>query len=279
MQSYIKYKEYYDRKAKAAPLKENDYCFVLQPKTDHQGSKIPFSDYRWVGPFIVQKFLPNENYIIRRLNTNKTQILHRIRLRCLSTNPPSEDSFRHERLEKDEEITIPQDDLYTITWETNFGEQLAPRGNEPIPTSLPNGEPPSTAEANSNDVNENEADYLITTDSPNTDNDAPQCPNERMKATSAKQMKLLTRLEMKTLFGRIRPFTTKIKKKLSRICLIDRKTMQIFQKSPNKGDDFIVPEISQNDERNESLSHRGGNITSGLILTQTTQKTLDTRKC
>ena len=29
MQSYIKYKEYYDRKAKAAPLKENDYCFVL----------------------------------------------------------------------------------------------------------------------------------------------------------------------------------------------------------------------------------------------------------
>ena len=36
-QSYIKYKEYYDRKAKAAPLKENDYCFVLQPKTDHQG--------------------------------------------------------------------------------------------------------------------------------------------------------------------------------------------------------------------------------------------------
>ena len=45
MQSYIKYKEYYDRKAKAAPLKENEYCFVLQPKADHQGSKIPFRDY------------------------------------------------------------------------------------------------------------------------------------------------------------------------------------------------------------------------------------------
>ena len=81
MQSYIKYKEYYDRKAKAAPLKENDYCFVLQLKADHQGSKIPFRDYRWVGPFIVQKALPNENYIVRRINTNKTQILHRIRLK------------------------------------------------------------------------------------------------------------------------------------------------------------------------------------------------------
>ena len=56
MQSYIKYKEYYDRKAKAAPLKENDYCFVLQPKADHQGSKIPFRDYRWVGPFIMKSF-------------------------------------------------------------------------------------------------------------------------------------------------------------------------------------------------------------------------------
>ena len=34
MQSYLKYKDYYDKKAKAAPLKVNDYCFVLQPKAD-----------------------------------------------------------------------------------------------------------------------------------------------------------------------------------------------------------------------------------------------------
>ena len=39
MHSYLKYKESYDRKARAAPLKENDYCFVLQPKTDRQGRK------------------------------------------------------------------------------------------------------------------------------------------------------------------------------------------------------------------------------------------------
>ena len=32
---YFNYKEYYDRKARAAPLKEKDYCFVLQPKADH----------------------------------------------------------------------------------------------------------------------------------------------------------------------------------------------------------------------------------------------------
>ena len=113
MQSNIKYKEYYDRKGKAAPLKETDYCFVLQPKADHQGSKLPFRDYRWVGPFIVQKVLTNENYIVRRLNTNKTQILHRIRLKNCVHNQPLEDNFQEERLQADEEIIIPQDDVYT----------------------------------------------------------------------------------------------------------------------------------------------------------------------
>ena len=115
MQSYIKYKENYDREAKAAPLKEWDYCFVLQPKADHQGSKIPFRDNRWVGPFINQKVLPNENYIVRRLNTNKTQILLRIRLKKFVPNQSLQDIFREERLQQDEEIVIPQDDLHTIT--------------------------------------------------------------------------------------------------------------------------------------------------------------------
>ena len=170
MQSYIKYKEYYDRKAKAAPLKENEFCFVLQPKADHQGSKIPFRDYRWVGPFIVQKVLPNENYIVRRLNTNKTQILHRIRLKKFVPNQPLEDNFRDQRLQPDEEIVIPQDDLYIITWETDFGEQLTTRDNEAIPTSLPNGEQPSTAQIN-NDANESDAEYIITRET-NKDNTA-----------------------------------------------------------------------------------------------------------
>ena len=91
MQSYIKYNKYYNKKAKASPLKEKDYCFILQPKADHQGSKIPFRDFRWIGPSLVEKALPNNNYIIRELNTNKTQILHRIRLRKYILEKPPED--------------------------------------------------------------------------------------------------------------------------------------------------------------------------------------------
>ena len=93
-----------------------------------------------------------------------------------------EDKFREERLQQDEESVIPQDDLYTITWETNFGEQLPTRGNEPIPTSLPNGERPITTEMNTSDASEKEADYIITTDSPNDDSDAARTQNERMKS-------------------------------------------------------------------------------------------------
>ena len=85
-------------------------------------------------------------------------------------------------MQPDEEFVIPQNDLYTITWETNFDDQLAKRDNEPIPTSLPNSEQPVTAEANSNDAHENAANYIITTDSPNDVNDAAQSQNERIKS-------------------------------------------------------------------------------------------------
>ena len=53
MQAYIKYKAYYDKKANASKLKQSDYVYILQPKADHQGSKIPFTDFRWIGPYII----------------------------------------------------------------------------------------------------------------------------------------------------------------------------------------------------------------------------------
>ena len=74
-QSYLKYKNYYDRKAEAALLKEKDYCFILQPKDDSQPLKIPFKDCLWIGPFVIQKVLSNDNHIVRRVKTNKTQII------------------------------------------------------------------------------------------------------------------------------------------------------------------------------------------------------------
>ena len=124
MQSYIKYKKYYDKKAKASPLKEKDYCFILQPKADHQRSKLPFRDFRWIGLYLVEKVLPNNNYIVRKLNTNKTQILHRIRLGKYNPEKPPEDNYQEIQWQVDDNIVVPQDDLSIIAWEAEFGGHL-----------------------------------------------------------------------------------------------------------------------------------------------------------
>ena len=66
MLAYIKYTAYYDRKANASKLKEAVYVYVLQPKADHQGSKIPFTEFLWIGPCIIEIVLPNNNYLVRK---------------------------------------------------------------------------------------------------------------------------------------------------------------------------------------------------------------------
>ena len=105
MQSYIKYKKYYDKKAKASPLKEKNYCFILQP--NHQGSKIPFRDFRWIGPYLVEKVIPNNKYNVRKLNTNKTEVLHRIRLRKYNPETPPEDYYQETKWQIDDNIVVP----------------------------------------------------------------------------------------------------------------------------------------------------------------------------
>ena len=56
MQAYIKYKAYYDKKANASKFKEASYVYILQSKADHQGSKIPFTEIRWIGPYIIENY-------------------------------------------------------------------------------------------------------------------------------------------------------------------------------------------------------------------------------
>ena len=91
MQSYLNNKEYYDPKARAAPLKINENCFILQPIADHQASKFPFQEFHCVGPYFDEKVLANKHYIVRKLNSNKTQVLHRICIRKYESNSPLSD--------------------------------------------------------------------------------------------------------------------------------------------------------------------------------------------
>ena len=125
----------------------------MQAKAGIQGSKIPFRDYRWIGPYRIEKILSNDNYIVRRLNTKKTQMLHRIRLKKFSPNTPSEDKYSKKKLQPDDERIIPQDDLYTISWEADFDYQVF----EPRQDDIPNEES-QQADTNASGTND---DYVI----------------------------------------------------------------------------------------------------------------------
>ena len=125
MQAYIKYKAYYDRKANASKLKKADYVCILQPKADHQGSKIPFTDFRRIGPYIIEKVLPNNKYLVRKIGTNKTQILHRMRLRQFTPRQPLSDiPVTQREWQPDPEVVITHDDLYARAWECEYDEPV-----------------------------------------------------------------------------------------------------------------------------------------------------------
>ena len=73
MHSIFKCEKNYDKKAKASHFTEKYYCFMLQTKAEHQGSKTYFHEFHRIGP--------KNNYIARTSITNKNQILHSFRFR------------------------------------------------------------------------------------------------------------------------------------------------------------------------------------------------------
>ena len=75
----------------------------------------------WIGPYLVENVPPNYNFVVRKLNTNKTQILHRIRPRKYNPEKLPEDNYQEVQWEIEEYIVIQQDNLYTLAWEAEFG--------------------------------------------------------------------------------------------------------------------------------------------------------------
>ena len=131
MQAYIKYKAYYDKKANASKLKKADYVYILQPKADHQGSKIPFTEFRWIGPYIIEKVLPNNNYLVRKIGTNKTQVLHRMQMRQFTPRqPPADITVERQEYKSDPEVSLNHDDLYARAWEYDFEQPIFDAEND-----------------------------------------------------------------------------------------------------------------------------------------------------
>ena len=125
MQAHIKDKAYYDKNANASKLKEADYVYVLQPKPDHNGSKSPFTQFRWLGPYINEKVQPNNNYLLRKIGTNKTQVLHHMRIRQLtSRQPPADIRITPQQWEPDLEVSLKHDHLYARAWKGDYEKPI-----------------------------------------------------------------------------------------------------------------------------------------------------------
>ena len=61
---------------------------------------------------------------MRKLKTNKTQTLHRIRLRKNNPGAPPEANYQEIQWQIDDNIGNQQDDLCSFAWEAGFGGHL-----------------------------------------------------------------------------------------------------------------------------------------------------------
>ena len=91
LDSYQRYRNYYDQKSAAQPLRKHTHCLLLNPRLTTQRDFTQKSVQTWLPLYRVEQVLTNSNYIIRRVGTNYTQCVHRIRLRPLKLENPPED--------------------------------------------------------------------------------------------------------------------------------------------------------------------------------------------
>ena len=87
----MKYKKYYDQKASAKPIPEKSFCLILNHKLLEQSTVIASQVQKWLPLYKVKKVLTDSNYIIRKVNTNNTQCVHRIRLKPIKPSESPED--------------------------------------------------------------------------------------------------------------------------------------------------------------------------------------------
>ena len=78
---YNTYRAYFEWTAEPKPLTLFSYCLLLNPKLMTQSDFASKSLPIWLPLYCIEKISTNSHYIIRKVGTNYTQCVHRIRLR------------------------------------------------------------------------------------------------------------------------------------------------------------------------------------------------------
>ena len=133
VQAYMKYKAYYDKEANASKLKESDYAFVLQLKTDHQWNEIPFTEFRGIGSYIIEKVLPNNNYLLRKIGSDKTHVFYRMQMHHFTSRQPIPNSWiTPQEWKPDPEKSLKHDDFYDRAGECEYEEPIFDLENDNV---------------------------------------------------------------------------------------------------------------------------------------------------
>ena len=84
-----------------------------------------------MGPYIVEKVLPNNNYLVRKIGTDKTQKLHKMRMRHFTPRqPPAGITVKPDEYKSDPEVSLNHDDLYARAWEYDYEQPISDAEND-----------------------------------------------------------------------------------------------------------------------------------------------------
>ena len=121
--------------------RKNENLHFLQPEADHQESIIQFTVSWWTAPHIVEKAMFKHYYLVRKIESNKTQVLQRIRLRLFAPRQPISDAQTTPRKRRNaDEINIKRDNFYARAWECEYETSIfeSDRNRLNIPNSYEN---------------------------------------------------------------------------------------------------------------------------------------------
>ena len=83
------------------------------------------TEFRWIGPYIIENLLPNNNYLVRKDGTKKTQVLHRMRMRQFTPRqPPADIQITPQECKLDPDVRLKHDYLYDRAWECEYEQPI-----------------------------------------------------------------------------------------------------------------------------------------------------------
>ena len=86
-----------------------------------------------IGPYLIEKDLPNKNYLVRKIGINKTQVFHRMRMRQFTPRQPLPDiRITPQVFKPDPEVSLKQEESYARAWDRENEKPISDAENENV---------------------------------------------------------------------------------------------------------------------------------------------------